>query len=166
MNTLPSTKTKPNNYEEDFLLVVKVPTNEMEDLVDPKTQVKLTRMFSPLGAVVYVYLGSYNHHVCEYAWSRHDGIEVGQGNDGRPELIGEWLALHGLWEEFIRLATSSLALREHISNLRPYSTLRSGVDVENVGDGDPELVKADALCRSISAQLACMEVLNKSPGCL
>ena len=79
-------------------------------------------MYSPLGALVYVADSSYNCHVCELAWSKDDGIVINEG--ARWELFAEWLALHDSWQEFIEICESHEEVREHIKQLRTYSSLR------------------------------------------
>lgn len=146
-------------YEEQYLYVVK---NTKQDtkakFLHRNSGPGLCKMYSPLGALIYVYIGTYNHHICDYAWSKYDGIAVGA--EGRRELIAEWAALHHLWPEFIALATNHEEVRQHITTLRAYSSLRFDVGIENVSGGDPELSIAEQICRSIDAQIACMEALK------
>jgi hypothetical protein len=67
------TKYEEIAYRENYLCVVKdVKPNRMNQKI-PKW---LRKVYSPLGALVYVGDCSYNHHLCEWAWSKEDGIVI------------------------------------------------------------------------------------------
>src|SRR5450759_1145705 len=96
-------------YRENYLSVVKdSKPNHMNQNI-PKW---LRKMYSPLGALVYVGDNSYNHHLCEWAWSKEDSIVINGG--ARWELFAEFLALHDSWQEFIEICESHEEVREHV----------------------------------------------------
>lgn len=142
------------SYLENYLHVVK---DSKPKHMNQTIAKGLRKIFSPLGALVYVADGSYNHHVCEWAWSKQDGIVINGG--ARSELIAEWFALHDMWKEFVTMCESHEGVREHIKQLRKHSSLRFTMGMVNGSFCDLQLQQAEAVCMSVDASIACREAL-------
>lgn len=148
------TKNEEIAYREDYLHVVK----DSKDKHLNQTIAKgLRKMYSPLGALVYVGDSSYNHHLCEWAWSKEDGIVINGG--ARWELFAEFLALHDSWHEFIEICERHEEVRDHIKQLRESSSLRLKIGKANGSVCDLQLQRAEAVCMSIDASIACRDAL-------
>jgi hypothetical protein len=148
------TKNEEIAYWENYLYVVK--DSKPKHMNQPIAK-GLQKMYSPLGALVYVGDCSYNHHLCEWAWSKEDGIVINEG--ARWELFAEWLALHDSWQEFIEICEDHEEVREHIRQLRESSSLRLKIAAAIGSVCDLQLQRAEAICMSIDASIACREAL-------
>ena len=86
-----------------------------------------------------------------------DGIVINGG--ARKELFAEFLALHDSWQEFIEICESNEEVREHIKQLRESSSLRLKIGRAIGSICDLQLQRAEAVCMSIDASIACREAL-------
>lgn len=153
--------SKPSAYEESYMHVVADASDVVGKFADPATPQKLTRVFSPLGNCVDLYLQTSNHKLCEYAWSPPEEEDDPTRGHARPELVAEYLALHERWPSFIALVERSKPARLHILRTAQSSIALFHTGMSEAPSSDRvQRAKAGQICAALEARDSCWLALK------